>query len=421
MENLFYYCQGESHKSTGKPCQDFAYSETSDALSMAIVCDGHGGERYFRSHHGSKIAKEVIIECVKSFVEKLPDSIQCQNSENKNLFGGMPFTQYSQAEPTVLDGNKQARNIHDALKTLFSSIISQWNSRITEHANNNPLDTWEEEHVEQKYREEFINNRMSEDGTFEKTYGCTLMVYVQTAEYWFAFHLGDGKFLRFQVRDGKAEFDQPIPWDEKCFLNKTTSICDSQAIDEFRYCYQGDGTFPQAVFLGSDGMDDSYGDGENLTNFYIELYKIIAKSGKEKAQKELEKYLPIISLRGSKDDMSVVCIYNEKDVIQNAISSIEYQIEQVSQRYDEIKSKVNTLKDEINAFEQKGTLNQSEQIDLRYKTKDLEKAEVQKTKLISKKGNLTKELNKLKSQNNSDVSNNIDSNLGEITDNKQDK
>ena len=52
----------------------------------------------------------------------------------------------------------------------------------------------------------------------EKLYGCTLMCYVQAPTYWFAFHLGDGKCFAF-ANDGT--WKEPIPWDDRCFLNKT--------------------------------------------------------------------------------------------------------------------------------------------------------------------------------------------------------
>jgi len=42
MKSFSCYCQGESHKSTDKPCQDRAYNKDTKHLSMAIVCDGHG-------------------------------------------------------------------------------------------------------------------------------------------------------------------------------------------------------------------------------------------------------------------------------------------------------------------------------------------------------------------------------------------
>lgn len=395
MEHLSYYCQGESHIATGKPCQDCAYSEASQPLSMAIVCDGHGGERYFRSQVGSQIAVEVIRDAVRQFVDTLPQSVYCVDGQPP--FEGMPFTDHSEAKPYETDNQhaKQAKKAHEALTALFSSIISQWNARITQHALATPLDLWEEEHVEQKYKDEFIDARNSDVATFEKTYGCTLMVYVQTPDFWFAFHLGDGKFIQFKMVEDKPTFDQPIPWDEKCFLNKTTSICDSKALEEVRYCYEGDGHFPEAVFLGSDGMDDSYGDGENLTNFYIQLYKLIAKSGREEAEKELHYSLPIISKRGSKDDMSVACVYDETKLAENALALVEYQISVVEQKQQETMSKIASLDTAVARLKEKENLSQSEQIDLQYKEKDLVKAHVLGHKLWGRKMHLSKERKRL--------------------------
>ena len=121
------------------------------------------------------------------------------------------------------------------------------------------MSEWEINNVPKKYQDELSQNLNP-----EKIYGCTLMCYVQTSTYWFAFQIGDGKCFAF-TEDGK--WLEPIPWDEQCFLNKTTSMCDSRAIDEFRYCYQGDGVYPMAIFLGSDGIDDSFGANENIVNF----------------------------------------------------------------------------------------------------------------------------------------------------------
>ncbi|WP_338137388.1 protein phosphatase 2C domain-containing protein [Phocaeicola vulgatus] len=52
MDSIYSFCEGESHRLCNKPCQDYAYADSSEGLSMAIVSDGHGGERYFRSDIG---------------------------------------------------------------------------------------------------------------------------------------------------------------------------------------------------------------------------------------------------------------------------------------------------------------------------------------------------------------------------------
>lgn len=59
MNSIYSFNIGESHKLTEKPCQDYAYADSSVNLSMAIVSDGHGGERYFRSNIGSKFIVEI--------------------------------------------------------------------------------------------------------------------------------------------------------------------------------------------------------------------------------------------------------------------------------------------------------------------------------------------------------------------------
>lgn len=37
------------------------------------------------------------------------------------------------------------------------------------------------------------------------------------SDFWFAFHIGDGKLVRMSIVNNKIEFDQPVPWDNRCF------------------------------------------------------------------------------------------------------------------------------------------------------------------------------------------------------------
>lgn len=371
MKDIYYYCVGESHKATEKPCQDCAWAESSDSLSMAIVCDGHGGERYFRSQLGSKYAVDITKSAVRAFVESMAES-SFNNEGRASVFSGEPFTSYIEVNASE---SQIASKAHKALTWLFSSIISQWNIAIAKDARKRNLSEWEKEHVEQKYIDEFLASREKEDATFEKTYGCTLMAYVQTPEYWFAFHIGDGKCVFMNVNNGQLECSQPIPWDDACFLNKTTSLCDSQALSEFRYCYQGDGHFPLAVFLGSDGMDDSYGDGENLNNFYIKLYKQIIKSGEMEAYNVLKRDLPQISAKGSRDDMSVASIYSETGFKELFKILTAYQIRLCQEQISASIERANQMQEKINAFGDPSNLDKGQKINLDYAVKDRDKAQ----------------------------------------------
>ena len=170
--------------------------------------------------------------------------------------------------------------------------------------------------------ERWIKEFDSKDN-LEKVYGCTLLVCAYTPWFWFAFQIGDGKCF---ACDENGIWSEPIPWDERCFLNKTTSICDSSAIDEFRYCYDGTGNFPIAVILGSDGIDDSFGAEENQANFYVQILKSIAKSGIEATLSEIESTLPQLSKIGSQDDMSIAMVFDAEKVSMAVPKLIEWQI-----------------------------------------------------------------------------------------------
>ena len=371
MKDLYRFCVGDSHIKTCKPCQDYARSASNEFCSMAIVSDGHGGERYFRSNIGSEYAVKITRKAIDEFVKEM-------NNQESCLFENKAFT------TSESDTEKTSEKINQALRWLFSSIICQWNIAITEHALNNGLSKWELENVDEKYLTEFENKRKEIDSTFEKTYGCTLMAYVHASNYWFAFQIGDGKCVSLIQSNGKLECSKPIPWDELCFLNKTTSLCDSQAIDGFRFCYQGDGNFPMAVFLGSDGLDDTYGDEEGLYNFYIELYKLILQKGTKEAKKELKKTLPIISQRGSKDDMSIACVYDDSHSEETLKLLIEYQVGQIEKDILDIENQISQLKEKIVGMNDKDNLSSSEQIGLSYAHKNVEKL-INKLNLLNDK------------------------------------
>lgn len=370
MDCLHYYCQGESHKADNKVCQDFAYTSSEGGVTIAIVCDGHGGNRYFRSDIGAKYAAEITAEAVKSFVK----------NTNRSLLENKPFT--SVGPVSSQDEGYKETVVDDAFRQLFAYIISQWNIRISEHAVQNSVSEWEAEHVEQKYLDEFAAQH-----NLEKMYGCTLMAFVKAKRYWFAFHLGDGKCISLQPETIWAE---PIPWDDRCFLNKTTSICDSDALYEFRYCYQGDGQFPTAIFLGSDGIDDSFGETTNMVNFYIQLAKEIAKSEFE-AKESLESTLPELSKIGSKDDMSVACAYDRHELKKLVPTLLDWQIEQVQNAIDSINEKIVALTDKADRYADMTISDNKTKIELQYVRSDLMRAETQKETLIRKINKLLQE------------------------------
>ena len=375
MRCFDFHCQGESHKATDKVCQDYSYSHIDeDGLAIAVVCDGHGGKHYFRSDVGARFATEIIANNVREFV----------NNIDETLLVGKPFTQQA-AIQTEIDRQdfRKERPVDNAFRQLFASIIGQWQQRIEQHAKDNPLTEKENEQVEEQYKKEFLSGYK-----LEKIYGCTLMAYVSTPKYWFAFHLGDGKMISF---DREAQWKEPVLWDDRCFLNKTTSICDSDALNEFRYTYQGDGGFPVAIFLGSDGMDDSFGEETNLVNFYVRVAKSLVNDGFDATFADIKETLPLLSKRGSQDDMSIACVYDEEELKVALPKFILWQIAITKAGILKVNSKILEATDRRNELEQRNLTLEKDKIAHRYAQNDIDRAYTEKQQLVKKMNILLEE------------------------------
>lgn len=377
MDSLNFSCQGESHITTGKVCQDYSLSKVyENGNAIAIVCDGHGGKRYFRSDIGAKIAAEVAEQKVKIFVEEAGIS----------LLKGESFTQCGTISEQITNQDfDKTSNIERAFRQLFGSIIYEWNAEILAHATQNPISELEKGVLEEGWIKEFEDNI-----NLEKVYGCTLIVYAYTPEFWLAFQIGDGKCF---ACDSDGNWCEPIPWDERCFLNRTTSICDNDAIDEFRYCYEGNGQFPIAVILGSDGIDDSFGSEENQANFYVQILKSIVKSGLEATQSEIETTLPQLSKIGSQDDMSIAMVFDAEKVKLAVPKMIEWQVANVKRAIAEESAKIEKASKIHQSLESIEHQTRQNMIDLQYANTDEKRAIATRTKLQGRLDTLLKELN----------------------------
>jgi hypothetical protein len=182
-----------------------------------------------------------------------------------------------------------------------------------------------------------------------------------------------------------------VLWDDRCFLNKTTSICDSDALNEFRYTYQGDGGFPVAVFLGSDGMDDSFGEETNLVNFYVRVAKSLVKDGFDATFADVKETLPVLSKRGSQDDMSIACVYDEKALEEALPKFILWQIAITKAGILKVNSKILETTDKRNELEEKVLTLEKDRIALRYAQNDIDRAYTEKQQLVKKMNVLLEE------------------------------
>ena len=240
---------GASHKAAGKECQDFSlvWQNRSGSIKIAAVSDGHGGDAYYNSALGASLACKIAVETLK----EMASSIRYDLHDDENLVA----------------------------RSLCSSILARWN--------------------------ESVNRLRGSDNVI--SFGCTLIAYMQTRYYWIGIQIGDGKFVSL---NNCGEWSQPIPWDDNCILNFTTSMCDVNAINNFRY--KVGRKIPAAVFLTTDGIDNTFEDGELLYNFHGRILESACNEGLKKIYSDLPEVLSHFSEVGSRDDMSIAVIINNR-------------------------------------------------------------------------------------------------------------
>jgi hypothetical protein len=304
---------GANHKKPPeKPCQDYSLSlfDRQSGACIIVAADGHGSENCFRSQKGSKIAAERAASALGQLARAIEGDRVGEGIREK-------------APPLP------AKNFPPLAQSAMRNIIASWHEEVRKDHTAAPFTEAELAGVSKKYHELFVEKKEK----LYRAYGTTLIACAVTEDYFFGVHIGDGKCLAY-YRDGS--FDFPIPWDERCFLNETTSVCDEDAAEGARFFYQTAGGdfirgkcldvkeaeagktdkgLPAMVFVNSDGVDDSYPAGEMemyLGGFYrtvalnfINAMKADPVKGFDKGAKELKDYLSRFSERGSGDDISI--------------------------------------------------------------------------------------------------------------------
>lgn len=397
---------GYSHIKEQKVCQDYSmnYAAIDGSLFIAIVSDGHGGETYCRSDRGSRFACETAMEAIKamdlsSLIKGKSAQVPARKQNSKSNLD-IIIPRFEDVYPKIKD-------IDPTFEHLFQFIYSQWLQKVEKDWNENPP-TKEELHL-------------LGDNETAKAYGATLLAFVRTPDYWYGFHIGDGKCF---ACDEQGRWYEPIHWDSDCFLNKTTSLCNFEAYKKFRYSFSGKGDFPIAVMLGTDGIDDSWGD--KLPAYYTSILEDISIEGIENAKESLRKSLPDLSKKGSEDDVSVSWIV-DFDAIVNILAKLkladlkqEYEILCIQNKKleelfklinEEQRTDIDKFISDINSLNKSmETLKEKHQVEIKLLNKNIESAN-EKTNLnllqIKQLEQKNKELEKEKAQLKANIDNHL--------------
>lgn len=278
--------QGNLHILSNVPCEDYSasFSDKNGQYHIIAIADGHGASACMRSAYGSKAVVEITLNCLKDFAESF-------------LSKGME---------EILSGLSAPRTVRQAMKQLTDTIISRWYQQIREHLKLKPLTEKELSKAgpyEKNYRE---GNRL------EHVYGTTLIAALWLPEYLILLQQGDGRCDVF-FEDGTVE--QPIPWDDRCFQNVTTSMCDEDVASSIRHSVISFKARPvMACYMGSDGVEDAFRDMEGTHTFYRKLSNELVCREQMNFEQYLDEMMPKFSEKGSKDDISIAGIVNIKAV-----------------------------------------------------------------------------------------------------------
>lgn len=271
--------RGASHDAGGKPCQDSSRSEISDSYAVAAVSDGHGGSRYYRSEIGSKYAVNAAMDVVSS----------CMGPGRQDFI-------------TSLERDPKA-----TLTRVTDAVLTRWTESVQEYDSGNPPS------------EEELS---LEDGDAERdvlrAYGATLICGVISDDVSFGFQIGDGALVA--VND-ESEESMPMPEDPDCFLNRTSSICGSNASAKFRHfivspsvtdgrhdgfhAIRADPRKISSISVCTDGLSTSFNSDESLMRYCSAVPEALISGNGTK----LEENLGLRSRSNTCDDVSLSVIY----------------------------------------------------------------------------------------------------------------
>lgn len=312
--------KGFTHKITNTECQDaYFYKQYKESRVMAIA-DGHGSMPL--SKNGAEFAVKITCDICEDFIKAF--------DENKNyiLFDDLPNDIYCginsykvdtssgfELERIVTIKNDGYYNVNVLEKhkvSLFFKYIYQIEKCIVSLWNDTVLEDFKSLNYNKKEELNKLveNNKLPSIGCL---YGTTLLATVLTPNYWFAFQIGDGKCVAFLDKDiNYSSKCLPIPWDNRCKGNVTTSICDFDALNEFRHCVGI--RKPVAVFLGTDGIEMACCNDKNnkrLIDFYFDLmHKLFYLDEKENFEKEIDCLSDDLCI----DDVTISCFVDKNNL-----------------------------------------------------------------------------------------------------------
>lgn len=292
--------------------QDSCQTAASQDYQIFAVADGHGATECFRSEIGSRLAVDVAIKNLELFAQTI---------KKYDLYSYL-------SRPKERD---------ELIRSLISDIVAQWNQYVYADIKAYPI-------KEEEYERSQTLSSIYQKGMYlTNIYGSTMIAGLVTPEYIVLFQQGDGTLV---VLEEDGTIDDPMPEDDLCIRNLTTSLCDKDAAKRMRYVYMDrKEKDPIAMIAATDGVERSFGDNIHLSAFYAELFYELSELDEEEVGAYLANLLPQISQRGSQDDVTMAGLFDAGRI--GPVGEILVKTVQTARSMDTMKSAESTLKQEI--------------------------------------------------------------------------
>lgn len=287
---------GASHVAKGIVCQDSSAHKITDRYAVAVVADGHGSKKHFRSNIGSQCAVEATIETIDRFYEDA-------DAFEENL----------------------PKNHKRIIRNIERQIIAAWNTKVLKHLEEHPVTV-----VEKKpfTPDEFENISP------ESYYGTTLIAAVAGRGFTFGVQIGDGSFVAV-MEDGEAIM--PMEYEEANPANITSSMCNANAAAMFESFYIDDKRLI-ALFSSTDGLYTSFGSEYDFRDYHVILASQVNSPSLEgSVLKNIEKR----SRFGTEDDVSLACVF-DPEFAEEKSGMLKEMIERNKKLAAERKTKLHT-------------------------------------------------------------------------------
>ncbi|MBR0381745.1 MAG: protein phosphatase 2C domain-containing protein [Eubacterium sp.] len=252
---------GFSHIEKGIVCQDSSGVFDGDDFAIAVVADGHGSRRHFRSDAGSRIAVKITAGLISKYMAR-PD-----------------FRKQFLRHPEFI------------LIQMEKQILMKWREAVEEFHRENPLTDEEKEILKEEKK----------PGSVPVIYGSTVLAAVMGEEFSFGMVLGDGGLV---VLDDKNRLFIPVE-DPNAHANYTSSLCNTNALHFFEHWYTKEEI--RGMFVSTDGLFKSFASEEDFLKYHGLILKLL--DDPDQAKKSLERNFAKRTKDGSGDDISIAMIY----------------------------------------------------------------------------------------------------------------